>query len=172
MWFWQKVLGYNKDAYWPVHFTSIITGSVANIYCGVETCPGFSSGCYIQAIGKIFIGDYTQIAPNVGIISANHDVYDNRRHIPGEVRIGAYGWIGMNSIILPGVTLGDFTVVGAGSVVTKSFPEGHCVIAGNPARLVRRLDQQQCIRHQSTYEYNGYVKHSEFDSYRRQNLAV
>lgn len=45
----------------------------------------------------------------------------------------------MNSVILPDVTLGDHTVVGAGSVVTKSFPDGYCVIVGNPARKLRDL---------------------------------
>ena len=48
----------------------------------------------------------------------------------------------MNSVILPGVTLGDHTVVGAGSVVTKSFEQGYCVIAGNPARIIRELPQE------------------------------
>ena len=43
-------------------------------------------------------------------------------------------------MILPGVTLGDNTIVGAGAVVTKSFPEGHCVIAGNPARKIKDID--------------------------------
>jgi acetyltransferase-like isoleucine patch superfamily enzyme len=42
----------------------------------------------------------------------------------------------MNAVILPGVTLGDHTIVGAGSVVTHSFPEGHCTIAGNPAKKI------------------------------------
>lgn len=172
MWFWQKVLGYNRHCYWPVHFTSIVNGSVQNVYCGIETCPGYSPGCYIQAIGKIYIGDYTQIAPNVGIISANHDLYDNRKHVPSEVRIGAYGWIGMNAMILPGVTLGDFTIVGAGATVTKSFEEGYCVLAGNPARVIRRLDPALCVRHRSAHEYNGYVRHAEFDVFRRRNLAV
>lgn len=46
----------------------------------------------------------------------------------------------MNSVILPGVVLGDNTVEGAGSVVTKSFTEGHCVIVGNPARILRIID--------------------------------
>lgn len=45
----------------------------------------------------------------------------------------------MNAVILPGVKLGDHTVVGAGSVVTKSFEEGYCVVAGNPGRQIRRL---------------------------------
>ena len=49
----------------------------------------------------------------------------------------------MNSVILPGVTLGPHTIVGAGSVVTHSFPDGYCVIAGNPARLIRTLDAGQ-----------------------------
>lgn len=46
----------------------------------------------------------------------------------------------MNCSILPGVTLGEHTIVGAGSVVTKSFPEGNCVIAGNPARKIKELE--------------------------------
>ncbi len=127
-------------------------------------------GCYIQGIGKIIIGDYTQIAPNVGIISANHDPLDNRRHSPETVTIGAYCWIGMGAIILPGVVLGDFTIVGANSVVTKCFPTGHCVIAGNPAKIVRDLDPALCIRHRSDYEYHGFIRHDKFPEFRDHNL--
>jgi acetyltransferase-like isoleucine patch superfamily enzyme len=62
------------------------------------------------------------------------------RHLPGPpLRLGARCWVGMNSVILPGVELGENTIVGAGAVVTRSFPEGHCVIAGNPARKLRDL---------------------------------
>lgn len=172
IWFLQKVLGFNRHAYWPCHFTSTVSG-VANIYCGIETCPGYSPGCYVQALGKIYIGDYTQIAPNVGIISANHDTYDNRHHSDRRiVRIGKYCWVGMNTVILPGVELGDYTIVGAGSVVTKSFPSGFCVIAGNPARLVKQLDPDKCVFHRSQYEYNGYMLSARFEEFRRRKLNV
>lgn len=61
--------------------------------------------------------------------------------MPGKkVVIGDKSWIGMNSLILPGVILGSNTIVGGGSVVTKSFPQGHCVIAGNPAKLLKVVD--------------------------------
>lgn len=172
MWYWQFVRGYNGHVYWPVHFTSIIGGPASNVYCGIETSPGYMPGCYIQAMGKIFVGDYTQISANVGIITANHDLHDNSRHITADVHIGAYSWIGMNAMILPGVTLGEFTVVGAGAVVTKSFEEGYCVLGGNPARVIRKLEPEKCVRHKSAHEYNGYIPHADFEEYRKKNLAL
>jgi hypothetical protein len=171
VWYNQIVMGHCADAYWPVHSTSRVANP-ENIYCGIETCPGYSPCNYIQAIGKIYIGDYTQIAPNVGIISANHDLYDNRKHIPSEVRIGKYCWIGMSAIILPGVTLGDFTIVAAGSVVSKSFPDGYCVIGGTPAKILKILKKEKCVRHRSRMEYNGYIPHQDFEQFRENNLNV
>jgi acetyltransferase-like isoleucine patch superfamily enzyme len=98
-------------------------------------------GNYFQNFsGKIVVGRGTYIAPNVGIITANHDPLDLDKHLPGEdVILGEGCWIGMNSVILPGVVLGPHTIVGAGSVVTKSFIEGNCIIAGNPASVIRKL---------------------------------
>jgi acetyltransferase-like isoleucine patch superfamily enzyme len=169
MWFIQKVVGVNREAYWPMHFTSRV-GCVYNIHAGIQTAPGFSPGCYIQGLGRVHIGDYTMLAANVGIISANHDLHDHRRHVPAEVRIGKYCWIGMNSSILPGTNLGDFTVVGAGSVVNKPFPEGCCVIAGNPARVIRRLDPAACVAYRDPHEYYGYIPAADFPTFRARYL--
>lgn len=171
MWYNQKVKGHCQEAYWPVHKNSQVNDP-KNIHCGIETSPGYSPGCYIQAKGKIFIGDYTQIAANVGIISSNHLLEDNREHKVEEVTIGKYSWIGMGALIMPGVTLGDYTIVGAGSVVTKSFPDGYAVIAGNPAKFIKSIDREKCIYHRSIYEYNGYIKNSEFESFRKKNLNI
>jgi acetyltransferase-like isoleucine patch superfamily enzyme len=170
-WWQQQVLGINRGPYWPVHPSSTVAGW-RNILAGIETSPGATGGCYIQALGKIFVGDYTQIAPNVGLISSNHVVTDNRKHVLGTIRIGAYGWIGFGAVVLPGVELGDFTIVGANAVVTKSFPEGYCVIGGNPAKLIRRLDPAKCVRHVSPHEYHGYIPKAKFEEFRKRNLLV
>ena len=107
--------------------------SSINIFQSVGTY--FSPG-----LGRIIIGKNVWVAPNVGIIATNHDLIDPSKHQPPEmVIIGNNCWLGMNSIILPGVILGDHTVVGAGFVVTKSFPEGYVVIAGNPAKVIKKL---------------------------------
>ena len=80
---------------------------------------------------------------NVGLITANHSLEDLDKHQEGKpIVLGKSNWIGMNSVILPGVILGDNTVVGAGSVVTHSFPEGNCVIAGAPAKKIRKLEKK------------------------------
>lgn len=101
-----------------------------------------SFGIYYQAFGGITLGRGTYIGPNVGLITANHDPKDLDEHLdPEPIVLGEKCWIGMNAVILPGVVLGSGTVVGAGSVVTRSFPEGHCVIAGNPARIIRKVEQ-------------------------------
>ena len=171
LWFFQKILGFNRKAYWPVHPTSVI-GGPENILIGVDAAAGISPGCYIQGGGKIYIGDYTQIGPNVGIISANHDLYDNSKSISGIVRIGEYCWIGMGAVVLPNVTLGQHTVVASGSVVTKSFPEGFQVLAGVPAKVIKRLEPQKCVKHKNEIEYIGYIRKEKFDSYRQKKLKI
>lgn len=139
IWF-QKILGFNRSLPFPVS-PGIRISNYKNLVLGENVINNFQSfGIYYQNFSAlIYLGDDCYIGPNVGIITSNHDVEDPKMHLPGkDVVIGAGCWIGMNSVILPGVTLGDGSVVGAGSVVTKSFPEG-VVIAGNPAKLVRRV---------------------------------
>ena len=99
-------------------------------------------GKYFQAINApIYIGKGCYIADNVGIVTTNHDIYDLEKHVEGkEIKLGEKCWIGMNSTILPGVVLGNHTIVGAGSVVTESFSKGNCIIAGNPAKIIRYID--------------------------------
>jgi len=134
-------LGVNKGVPFPISPFSRIGGPPGNITFDVNDLNNFQSkGIYIQAMGKITIGSNTYIAANVGIITSNHKIKNLEFHDePKDVFIGNSCWIGMNSVVLPGVTLGDHTIVGAGSIVTKSFYEGNCVIAGNPAVKIKNL---------------------------------
>jgi acetyltransferase-like isoleucine patch superfamily enzyme len=172
-WFTQKILnkGGNKKAYWPVHFTSKVY-DVEKIIVGVDAYPGIMGGCYITGRGGLTIGDYTQIAPNVIIVTANHDLYDSRKHTEAPVKIGKYCWIGAGAKIMPGVELGDWTIVGAGAVITKSFPGGYCVLGGVPGEIIKNLDKEKCIPFKNKIEYNGYIKSEKFEVYRKKNLDV
>lgn len=140
--FFQRVMGINGRISWPVHWSSAIRVA-KNIHLEDETVPpypGYSIGNYIQANNGIYFGSHTLIGPGVKIISANHDLENFSKHIPAKpVRIGRHCWLSANCVILPEVELGDNTIVGAGAVVTKSFPEGNCVLAGVPAKVIRRL---------------------------------
>ncbi|HDR7280161.1 MULTISPECIES: acyltransferase [Bacillus cereus group] len=149
----------HSNIYWPVHKNSIVSG---NVKIGINSSVGATPGCYIQGIGEVIIGDYTILAPNVGIISSNHDLYDYRVHHKERVIIGNYCWIGMNAVVLPGVVLGNHTIVAAGAVVTKSFEEGYCVIGGNPAKIIKILDRELTIDYKDEHEYYGYIPKSEF----------
>ncbi|MCI9077486.1 MAG: acyltransferase [Lachnospiraceae bacterium] len=131
----------NMSAKYPVNAGCIIGGNPDNIHFSPDELNNFQgTGCYFQVFGNITIGKGVYIACNVGIITANHKTSDLDSHEDAKnVIIGDYSWIGMNSVILPGVILGPHTIVGAGSVVTHSFIEGNCVVAGNPAKIVRKL---------------------------------
>ncbi len=154
--FRQKILGTNRRAYWPMHFTSQ-AHDVSRIRVGIGSAPGFSAGCYLQAKNGIEVGDYTIIAANVGLISADHDPHCHGQHKPAPpIRIGDYSWIGMNAVILPGVELGEHTVVAAGAVVNRSFPDGYCIVGGVPAKVIKQLDREQVDRHRSEHEYVGF----------------
>ncbi len=141
--FFKYFLRQNVKVTWMLHHTSTVHYP-QNIKRGKNVFPGDSPGNFIDAEYGISIGDFTNIGPNAGIITKNHDVVNNDRYTGNPITIGALCWIGMNAVVLPGVTLGDFTIVAAGAVVTKSFEEGYCIIAGNPAILIKNTDRQAC----------------------------
>ena len=143
--FWfRRIMRQNPGVKWAVHHTSTIHCPGA-LKCGKNVYPGDSPGVYINALNGISIGDFTNIGPNVGLVSANHDFINNDVHNADDaINIGTHCWLGMGSVILPGVKLGNFTIVGAGAIVTKSFPDGYCVIAGNPAGVIKQLNRTEC----------------------------
>lgn len=147
----QKILGYNRNVPWPVS-EKIFIGNYKNIEFNKDDLHIFQVfGNYYQAWDeKIVIGKGCYIAPNVGIITSNHDLHDlDKRGKAKRVILGEECWIGMNAIILPGVELGNHVIVGAGSVVTKSFKEGDCIIAGNPAIMVKKLNRKEVMQNEN-----------------------
>lgn len=98
--------------------------------------------------GHIYVGDYTMFAPGVIVATAGHPILPELRETVYQynmpVHIGKNCWIGAGAIILPGVTIGDQVVVGAGSVVTKDLPS-NVVAVGNPCRVVREINEHDRI---------------------------
>lgn len=91
----------------------------------------------------VFVGNRTLIGPGVCICTSTHDLEPSIRNAQGgsfakPIRIGDDCWIGARAIILPGVTIGDGSMVAAGAVVSKDVEPG-CVVGGVPARIIRRL---------------------------------
>jgi acetyltransferase-like isoleucine patch superfamily enzyme len=111
-----------------------------NTYVGMNTIiNGFA--------GKVIIGENVSIAQNVNIMvdSGPNASASMQRIFPivkAPVTIGNHVWIGAGSIIMPGVTLGDYCVVAANSYVSKSF-ESFTIIGGNPAKVIRTLTEEE-----------------------------
>lgn len=98
--------------------------------------------------GHIYVGDYTMFAPGVIVATAGHPILPELRETVYQynmpVHIGKNCWIGAGAIILPGVTIGDQVVVGAGSVVTKDLPS-NAVAVGNPCRVIREINEHDRV---------------------------
>jgi maltose O-acetyltransferase len=109
-----------------------------NIRLGADVFLNFN--CVILDVVEVAIEEGTQIGPAVQIYTADHPRDPKQRSEGLEfgqpVHIGRCAWIGGGAIILPGLTIGDHSVVGAGSVVTRDVPAGATVV-GNPARVIR-----------------------------------
>lgn len=98
-----------------------------------------NSFCKIFGHGSVEIGDDAQIGPGTLITTTDHDIYGNLEASFKKVTIGKRAWIGANVTILPGITIGDYAVVGAGSVVTRDIPP-RCIAVGVPARVIKTMD--------------------------------
>lgn len=133
--------GHGRGIPWPISMRCNCTRNIEfhpdqlNLFCG---------GSYYQALdgAKITIGRGVWIARGSALITSNHNPNNPDVHLePKSIEIGDHCWLGTNVVVLPGVKLGPYTTVGANAVVTHSFPDGHCVIAGVPARIVRELTE-------------------------------
>lgn len=92
----------------------------------------------------IYVGDYTMFGPNVVLATAGHTILPELRPLAYQynmpIHIGKNCWLGAGVIVLPGVTIGDNTVIGAGSVVTKDIP-ANVVAVGNPCKVLREINE-------------------------------
>ena len=133
----QRIIGINRHIKFPVHFTNII-GRTGFLDIDKSSINSFmNTGIYLQTINGIVIKKNTIIASGTKIISANHSKMNITNHDKSSpIVIGNNCWIGVNVVILPKVELFDNTIIGAGSVVTKSILEKGKVVVGNPAKEI------------------------------------
>lgn len=104
-----------------------------------------NQNCTFYDLGGLDIGDDVMISPNVSLITAGHPLDPAQRRAVTSGRpivIGRNVWIATGAIVLGGVTIGENSVVGAGSVVTKDAP-ANCFVAGNPARVIREIGREE-----------------------------
>jgi acetyltransferase-like isoleucine patch superfamily enzyme len=106
----------------------------------MEDRSALNSFCRIFGHGSVKIGEDTQIGPGVLVTTTTHSYHDDLETSFKSVVIGKGVWIGANSTILPGVTIGDLAVVGAGSVVTRDVPAG-AIVVGVPARVIKWVNE-------------------------------
>lgn len=111
-----------------------LNGKRANLHLGDHVFIGDAT---LNLHGQLHVGNHSVINDGVTIITASHDIDDeNWTQFSKNTQIGKYVWIATGATILPGVTIADYAVIGAGAVVTRSVNEGE-VVAGNPAKVLR-----------------------------------
>lgn len=100
--------------------------------------------CHFQDQGGITLGDNCLVGHNVVFATLNHGFAPEERQsmLPAPIVVGRNVWIGSNSTILQGVTIGDNSIIAAGSVVTKDVP-ANAIVAGAPARFIRSISPEE-----------------------------
>ncbi|WP_458403678.1 DapH/DapD/GlmU-related protein [Methanobrevibacter sp.] len=101
-----------------------------------------NSNSLLMARGGITIDDDVMVAANVQFLSNNHDEYDRQVLTCKPIHVKKGVWIGAGASILPGVTVGEYAIVGAGAIVTKDVPD-YSVVVGVPAKVVKTLDKDK-----------------------------
>ena len=123
-------------------FPPFYTDCGRNIH--IEKNVFINSGCKFQDQGGVYIGENSLIGHNVVLATLNHDVdpYHRSDLHPKPIHIGKRVWVGSGTIILPGVSIGDNSIVGAGSIVTKDVPP-NAIVAGNPAKFIKNIEKKE-----------------------------
>lgn len=114
----------------------------AHVHFGKNIYVNFNLTCVDDT--HIYVGDYTMLGPNVTIATAGHPILPELREQGYQynmpVHIGKNCWLGAGVIVMPGITIGDCTVIGAGSIVTKDIPSG-VIAVGNPCKVLREVTE-------------------------------
>ena len=109
---------------------------------GIEIGDNSGIGLNCRVAGPLSIGDDVMMAPNVTVVTQNHETSDLSRPMrlqtapKKKVTIGNDVWIGTNAVIMPGITVGNGVIIGAGAVVTKDVPD-YAVVGGIPAKIIK-----------------------------------
>jgi maltose O-acetyltransferase len=134
----RQIFGKGGDTVWmqPPFFCDYGT----NIEVGERVF--FNFNCTVLDVCKVTIGEYSQFGSGVQILTPLHPLsaeLRRKQEYGAPVSIGSDVWVGSGAIILPGVTIGSRTVIGAGSIVTRDLP-ADVLAVGNPCRVIRQIE--------------------------------
>jgi acetyltransferase-like isoleucine patch superfamily enzyme len=128
---------------------TVIGGSAASTRLAIGSDCFLNHGCVFDAAAEIDIGDRVSLGVGVLITTSAHAIDHPAQRAgtlePHPVHVGAGAWIASSAVLLPGVVIGDGAVVCAGAVVTRDVPS-HSMVAGVPARVIRRLESTPISR--------------------------
>jgi maltose O-acetyltransferase len=132
-------------------------GLTKRLIIGCDT--RFNIGCVFDLYGKVTIGDHVSFGPQVMVLTGDHELGTQKRRngalAQKGVNIGNGCWIGARATILPGVTIGNSSVIAAGSVVNRDVPP-NTIVGGVPARTIRRLESEADLALLANpIQYNG-----------------
>ena len=135
----SSIFGYDVPATLRV-FPPFYTDYGRNIHLGENVF--INACCHFQDHGGIYIGDGCQIGHNVVFATLNHFTNPELRQYtyPASITLGRNVWVGSNSTILQGVTIGDNAIIAAGAVVNKDVAE-NTIVGGVPAKFIKRIDK-------------------------------